>query len=188
MQITAIVKWLRYHSLETPTYCLLCETWILDHRKGSVLSTLWLYSFRFSNSKWLLSVWLRQISNGDMRLENKDIRLASAVLEVELHQTSALSVPTCPDPGRLLTVKPATSNYKLGQADPCIPYAGEAAGKSVCVPEHTEFGSFLVKGRWVWNSPCNRYVIGMELVNITFLQTHFPSILWEKISEKFQTF
>uniref|UniRef100_D6RIQ8 Oculocutaneous albinism II n=1 Tax=Mus musculus TaxID=10090 RepID=D6RIQ8_MOUSE len=81
-----------------------------------------------------------------MRLENKDIRLASAVLEVELHQTSALSVPTCPDPGRLLTVKPATSNYKLGQADPCIPYAGEAAGKSVCVPEHTEFGSFLVKG------------------------------------------
>ncbi|XP_029396908.1 P protein [Mus pahari] len=81
-----------------------------------------------------------------MHLENKDIRLASAVLEVELHQTSALSVPTCPDPGRLLTVKPATSNHKVGQADPCIPYAGEAAGKSLCVPEHTEFGSFLMNG------------------------------------------
>ena len=82
-----------------------------------------------------------------MHLENKDIRLASAVLEVELHQTSALPVPTCPDPGRLLTDKPTASNYKLGQADPCIPRAGEAAGKSLWAPEHAEFGSSLMKGR-----------------------------------------
>lgn len=154
MQITASMKLLSYHSLETTTHCLLCETWILDHWKGCVVSTLWLYGLPFSNSTWLLS--LTQISSGDMHLENKD-RLTSAVLEVELHQTSALSVPPCPDPGRLLTVKPTTSNHKLGQADPCIPYAGEAAGQSLCVPEHAEFGSFLRKGRWVWKV----HVIGM---------------------------
>ncbi|EDL86453.1 rCG45104 [Rattus norvegicus] len=117
-----------------------------------------------------------------MHLENKDIRLASAMLEVELHQTSALSVPTCPDPGRPLTVKPTASNYELGQADPCIPHAGEAAGKSPCVPEHAEFGSFLMKGSsslkdlsfkedtpLLWNSPQKK--------RSQFMPVHHPEFI-----------
>ncbi|XP_055463499.1 P protein [Psammomys obesus] len=82
-----------------------------------------------------------------MHLENKDIRLASAMLEVELHQTSALSGPTCSNPGQPLTIKPTTRNHKIGQADPWIPYPGQAAGRSLHLPEHAEFGSFLMKGR-----------------------------------------
>ncbi|XP_036050829.1 P protein isoform X2 [Onychomys torridus] len=81
-----------------------------------------------------------------MHLENKDIRLPSATLEVELRQTSAVSVPTCSDPGRLLAVRPTTGNCKPSQPDPYIPYAGQAAGKSHRVPEHAEVGSFLVEG------------------------------------------
>ncbi|XP_060222246.1 P protein isoform X2 [Meriones unguiculatus] len=81
-----------------------------------------------------------------MHLENKDIRLASAMLEVELHQTSALSGPTCSNPGQPLTIKPTTRNHKIGQADPWIPYPGQAAGRSLHLPEHAEFGSFLMKG------------------------------------------
>ncbi|XP_059129657.1 P protein [Peromyscus eremicus] len=81
-----------------------------------------------------------------MHLENKDIRPPSAVLEVELRQTSAVSVPTCSDPGRLLTVRPTTGNYKPSQPDPYIRYAGRAAGKSHRVPEHAQFGSFLMEG------------------------------------------
>ncbi|XP_051004598.1 P protein isoform X2 [Acomys russatus] len=82
-----------------------------------------------------------------MHLESKDIKLASAVLEVELHQASALSVPASSDPGRLLTVKPTSRNYDLGQSDPCTPYAGQAARKSLHFSEHAEFSSVLVEGR-----------------------------------------
>ncbi|XP_003506685.1 P protein [Cricetulus griseus] len=82
-----------------------------------------------------------------MHLENKDSRLLSAVLEVELRQTSAASVPTSSDPGRLLTVRPTARSYQHSQADPHIPSAGQATGKSPCVPEHAELGSLLMKGR-----------------------------------------
>uniref|UniRef100_A0A8C2LYJ7 Oculocutaneous albinism II n=1 Tax=Cricetulus griseus TaxID=10029 RepID=A0A8C2LYJ7_CRIGR len=81
-----------------------------------------------------------------MHLENKDSRLLSAVLEVELRQTSAASVPTSSDPGRLLTVRPTARSYQHSQADPHIPSAGQATGKSPCVPEHAELGSLLMKG------------------------------------------
>ncbi|CAH7460379.1 Oca2 [Phodopus roborovskii] len=80
-----------------------------------------------------------------MHLENKDIRLSSGALEVELCQTSAVSVPTHSDPGVLLTVRPTTRSYH-GQADPCIPCAGQAAGKSPCVPDHAELDSLLMDG------------------------------------------
>ncbi|XP_032751893.1 P protein isoform X1 [Rattus rattus] len=113
-----------------------------------------------------------------MHLENKDLRLASAMLEVELHQTSALSVPTCPDPGRPLTVKPTTSNYELGQADPCIPHAGEAAGKSPCVPEHAEFGSFLKKGRT--HSPLSQF--SSSLKDLSFKED--TPLLWNSPQKK----
>ncbi|XP_076791298.1 P protein isoform X3 [Arvicanthis niloticus] len=113
-----------------------------------------------------------------MHLENKDIRLASAVLEVELHQTSALSVPTCPDPGRLMTVKPTTSSYKLGQADACIPNAGEAAGKSLCVPEHAEFASFHMKGRT--HSPLSEF--SSSLKDLSFKED--TPLLWNSPQKK----
>lgn len=82
-----------------------------------------------------------------MHLENKDIRLTSAVLEVELRQTSASSVPTCSNPGRLATAGPTTGNHQHGQVDPCVPYAGQAAEKSRRVPEHAELSSFLIEER-----------------------------------------
>ncbi|KAL6086791.1 hypothetical protein STEG23_004312, partial [Scotinomys teguina] len=81
-----------------------------------------------------------------MHLENKDVRLPSAGLEVELRQASAVSVPTCSDPGRLLTVRPTAGDYQPSQPDLYISYAGQVTGKSHCVPEHAEFGSFLMEG------------------------------------------
>ncbi|KAL1774437.1 P protein [Sigmodon hispidus] len=90
-----------------------------------------------------------------MHLENKDKRLPSAMLEVELCQTSAVSVPMPSDPGQLLTVRPTTRNYKHGQTNSCIPHAGRAAGKSLCVPEHADFGSFLMDGRT--HSPLSQF-------------------------------
>ncbi|CAO2614384.1 hypothetical protein LEMLEM_LOCUS16536 [Lemmus lemmus] len=90
-----------------------------------------------------------------MHLENKDGRLTSAVLEVELLQTSAASVPTCSDPGRLVTAGPATGNHQHGQADPCIPCTSQAAGKSLPVPEHAELSSFLTERRT--HSPLSQF-------------------------------
>ncbi|XP_008831861.1 P protein isoform X2 [Nannospalax galili] len=81
-----------------------------------------------------------------MHLESKDGSLASAVLEVELHQTSALSIPTCAGAAKLLPARPTTTNYEHCQVDPCIPYPSQAAGQSLCVPEPKDFDLFLTEG------------------------------------------
>ncbi|XP_015335526.1 P protein [Marmota marmota marmota] len=79
-----------------------------------------------------------------MHLENKDGRLASGALEVELHQTSA---PTCAGPGRLGTVRPTTRNQQHSWADSSSSYPSQAAGQSRWAPEHQDLDSFLTEGR-----------------------------------------
>uniref|UniRef100_A0A8D2B6H3 OCA2 melanosomal transmembrane protein n=1 Tax=Sciurus vulgaris TaxID=55149 RepID=A0A8D2B6H3_SCIVU len=75
-----------------------------------------------------------------MHLENKDGRLASGVLEVELHQTSA---PTCAGPEGLGTAR----NHQHRWADSSSPHPSPAAGQSHWAPEHKDLGSFLTEGR-----------------------------------------
>ncbi|MBZ3888079.1 P protein [Sciurus carolinensis] len=75
-----------------------------------------------------------------MHLENKDGRLASGVLEVELHQTSA---PTCAGPEGLGTAR----NHQHRWADSSSPHPSPAAGQSHWATEHKDLGSFLTEGR-----------------------------------------
>ncbi|KAM6180879.1 P protein [Erethizon dorsatum] len=79
-----------------------------------------------------------------MHLECKDSTLASAVLEVELHQTSAL---TCADPRGLKPTTPTTSDHSLSTTDVPSPYPSRAAGQSPWAPERKDLGSFLSEGR-----------------------------------------
>uniref|UniRef100_A0A8B9WLR2 OCA2 melanosomal transmembrane protein n=1 Tax=Bos mutus grunniens TaxID=30521 RepID=A0A8B9WLR2_BOSMU len=77
-----------------------------------------------------------------MHLENKDGRLASGRLEMELHQTSA------PSSG---LVELNTSNRRpqqgVGRADSLSPYHNGAAGQSCWATVDQDFGSFLKERR-----------------------------------------
>uniref|UniRef100_A0AC11BZR2 OCA2 melanosomal transmembrane protein n=1 Tax=Ovis aries TaxID=9940 RepID=A0AC11BZR2_SHEEP len=83
-----------------------------------------------------------------MHLENKDGRLTSGMLEMELHQTSA---PTSAGLGGSGLVELNTSNHRpqqgVGKADSLSPYHNGAAGQSCWAPVDQDFGSCL-KERW----------------------------------------
>ncbi|XP_013363120.1 PREDICTED: P protein [Chinchilla lanigera] len=79
-----------------------------------------------------------------MHLESKEGRLASAVLEVELHQTSAL---TCADPGGPKRTTPTASDHSRYTTDVPSPCPSWAAGQSPWAPERKGLGSFLTEGR-----------------------------------------
>ncbi|KAM5293342.1 P protein [Ctenodactylus gundi] len=79
-----------------------------------------------------------------MHLEKKDGRLASAVLEVELHQTSALD---CAGPGGLEPARPTTRNQNHSSTEFSGPYPSQAAEQSLWNAECKDFGSFLTEGR-----------------------------------------
>uniref|UniRef100_A0A8C0CLA3 OCA2 melanosomal transmembrane protein n=1 Tax=Balaenoptera musculus TaxID=9771 RepID=A0A8C0CLA3_BALMU len=76
-----------------------------------------------------------------MHLENKDGRLTSGVLEMEIHQTSA--------PSGLVGLN--TSNHRPQQgdskADSLNPYPSGAAGQSCWAPVDQDFGSFFAEWR-----------------------------------------
>ncbi|DAA32905.1 TPA: P protein-like [Bos taurus] len=83
-----------------------------------------------------------------MHLENKDGRLASGRLEMELHQTSA---PTSAGLGGSGLVELNTSNRRpqqgVGRADSLSPYHNGAAGQSCWATVDQDFGSFLKERR-----------------------------------------
>ncbi|XP_007463834.1 PREDICTED: P protein-like [Lipotes vexillifer] len=83
-----------------------------------------------------------------MHLENKDGRLTSGVLEMEIHQTSAPMSAGLGGPG---LVGLNTSNHRPQQgdskADSLNPYSSGAAGQSFWAPVDQNFGSFLTKWR-----------------------------------------
>ncbi|XP_044788016.1 P protein isoform X3 [Bubalus bubalis] len=83
-----------------------------------------------------------------MHLENKDGRLASGRLEMELHQTSA---PTSAGLGGSGLVELNTSNRRpqqgVGKADSLSPYHNGAAGQSCWAAVDQDFGSFLKERR-----------------------------------------
>nr|XP_045002404.1 P protein isoform X2 [Jaculus jaculus] len=83
-----------------------------------------------------------------MHLENKDGGLASAMLQVELHQTSLSPVPAGTGPGGLQSDRPTTRNCSHCQTEFSSHYPSQAAGQSLCVlPEYKDFGSFPTEGR-----------------------------------------
>ena len=83
-----------------------------------------------------------------MHLENKDSRLTSAVLEMELHQTSA---PMSAGLGGSGLVELNTSNHRpqqgVGKADSLSPYHSGAVGQSCWAPVDQDFGSLLKERR-----------------------------------------
>ena len=83
-----------------------------------------------------------------MHLENKDGRLASGRLEMELHQTSA---PMSAGLGGSGLVELNTSNRRpqqgVGKADSLSPYHNGAAGQSCWAAVDQDFGSFLKERR-----------------------------------------
>ncbi|XP_048185291.1 P protein [Perognathus longimembris pacificus] len=85
-----------------------------------------------------------------MHLENKHGVLAPAVLEVELHQSSA---PASAGPGQLWPARSATRNHSLRQADlsnkdlRTSSSPSQAPGQRSWIPEHKELTSFLPEGR-----------------------------------------
>ncbi|XP_060157503.1 P protein isoform X2 [Globicephala melas] len=83
-----------------------------------------------------------------MHLENKDGRLTSGMLEIEIHQTSAPMSAGLGGPG---LVGLNTSNHRPQQgdskADSLNPYPSGAAGQSCWAPVDQNFGSFLAKWR-----------------------------------------
>lgn len=82
----------------------------------------------------------------DMHLENKGGRLASGVLEMELHQTS---VPVSAGLGG--QVLEGRSNHRpqhgVSRADPPSPDPSGVAGQSCWAPVDQDFGSFLMEQR-----------------------------------------
>ncbi|XP_067596016.1 P protein isoform X2 [Pseudorca crassidens] len=83
-----------------------------------------------------------------MHLENKDGRLTSGMLEIEIHQTSAPMSAGLGGPG---LVGLNTSNHRPQQgdskADSLNAYPSGAAGQSCWAPVDQNFGSFLAKWR-----------------------------------------
>ena len=83
-----------------------------------------------------------------MHLENKDGRLTSGVLEMEIHQTSAPMSAGLGGPG-LGGLN--TSNHRPQQgdskADSLNPYPSGAAGQSCWAPVDQDFGSFFAEWR-----------------------------------------
>ncbi|XP_074219481.1 P protein isoform X1 [Camelus bactrianus] len=83
-----------------------------------------------------------------MRLESKDGQLASGVLEMEIHQTSAPASAGRGGPG---LVGPDTSNRRpqrgVRQADPLGPHPWGAAGRSCWAAVDPDLGSFLTEQR-----------------------------------------
>ncbi|XP_065784031.1 P protein isoform X1 [Muntiacus reevesi] len=83
-----------------------------------------------------------------MHLENKDGRLTSGMLEMELHQTSA---STSTGLGGSGLVELNTTNHRpqqgIGKADSLSPYHSGAVGQSCWAPVDQDFGSFLKERR-----------------------------------------
>ncbi|XP_022446225.1 P protein isoform X1 [Delphinapterus leucas] len=83
-----------------------------------------------------------------MHLENKDGRLTSGMLEIEIHQTSAPMTAGLGGPG---LVGLNTSNHRPQQgdskADSLNPYPSGGPGQSCWAPVDQNFGSFLAKWR-----------------------------------------
>ncbi|KAB1279063.1 P protein [Camelus dromedarius] len=92
-----------------------------------------------------------------MRLESKDGQLASGVLEMEIHQTSAPASAGRGGPG---LVGPDTSNRRpqrgVRQADPLGPHPRGAAGRSCWAAVDPDLDSFLTEQR----TPTMRFMGG----------------------------
>ena len=83
-----------------------------------------------------------------MHLENKDSRLTSGVLEMELHQTSAPMSAGLGGSGLVeLNISNRQPQQGAGKADSLSPYHNGAVGQSCWAPVDQDFGSFLKERR-----------------------------------------
>ena len=102
----------------------------------------------FVNSGFFLADPSEKSGNRNMRLENREGRPTSGVLEMELPQASA---PSRAGLGSLGLVGLDSSNHRLQQggskAGSRGPYLSGAAGQSCWVPMDQDFGPFLTERR-----------------------------------------